>query len=113
MFERSHRRAPSPCRRQPDRPPGGGDRAGGVGGGGATAYAGVLSVGGGHTLQLVAPRWAVPAHAPIILRLGAGFAALAGWVVVGETLGPRALAGCALMLGGMLLAQLAAIRSRR
>jgi drug/metabolite transporter (DMT)-like permease len=34
------------------------------------------------------------------------FAALAGWLVLGETLSLRALIGCALMFSGMLSALL-------
>jgi drug/metabolite transporter (DMT)-like permease len=43
-----------------------------------------------------------PTHAAIILSLEAVFAALAGWLVLGETLSLRALIGCALMFSGML-----------
>jgi drug/metabolite transporter (DMT)-like permease len=69
-------------------------------------YGGVFSVGVAYTLQVVAQRVAPPAHAAIILSLEAGFAALAGWVFLGEELTIRALFGCGLMLCGMLVAQL-------
>jgi drug/metabolite transporter (DMT)-like permease len=49
---------------------------------------------------------APPTHAAIILSLEAVFAALAGWLFLGEELTLRALFGCGLMLGGMLVAQL-------
>jgi drug/metabolite transporter (DMT)-like permease len=69
-------------------------------------YGGGLSVGVAYTLQVVAQRHAHPAHAAILLSLEAVFAALGGWMVLGETLTPRGLLGCLLMLGGMLLSQL-------
>jgi drug/metabolite transporter (DMT)-like permease len=69
-------------------------------------YGGLFSVGIAYTLQVVAQRHARPAHAAILLSLEAVFAALGGWLVLGETLTPRALCGCALMLAGMLLSQL-------
>ena len=71
----------------------------------AILYAGVLSTGLAYTLQVVAQRVARPAPAAIILSLEAVFAALGGGLLLGETLSPRALGGCALMLAGMLLSQ--------
>ncbi len=69
-------------------------------------YGGLLSVGLAYTLQVVAQRDAKPAHAAILLSLEAVFAALAGWLVLDESMGLRGLLGCALMLVGMLLSQL-------
>ncbi len=70
------------------------------------AYGGVMSVGVAYTLQVVAQKDAKPTPAAIILSMEAVFAALAGWLYLGEMLGIKELAGCALMLSGMLLAQL-------
>lgn len=69
-------------------------------------YGGVLSVGVAYTLQVVAQKEAKPAHAAIILSLETVFAALGGWVILGETLSPRGLLGCALMFSAMLASQL-------
>jgi drug/metabolite transporter (DMT)-like permease len=69
------------------------------------AYAGLLSVGVGYTLQAVGQRVAPPADAAIILSMEAVFAATAGWFFLGETLTPLQMLGCAIMLGGMLLSQ--------
>jgi drug/metabolite transporter (DMT)-like permease len=69
-------------------------------------YGGVLSVGVGYTLQVIAQRRAPPAHTAIILSLEAVFAALAGWLLLNETLGYRGIMGCVLMLAGMLSVQL-------
>jgi drug/metabolite transporter (DMT)-like permease len=69
-------------------------------------YGGLLSVGVGYTLQVVAQRDAAPAHAAVIFSMEGVFAALAGWLALGETLSARALLGCALMLAGLLACQL-------
>ena len=69
-------------------------------------YGGLLSVGIAYTLQVVAQRDAYPAHAAILLSLEAVFAAIGGWLILGEIISPRGLVGCGLMLLGMLLSQL-------
>jgi drug/metabolite transporter (DMT)-like permease len=69
-------------------------------------YGGALSVGIAYTLQVLAQKKAPPAHAAILLSLEAVFAALGGWIVLDEMLPLRGLAGCALMLCGMLASQL-------
>jgi drug/metabolite transporter (DMT)-like permease len=70
------------------------------------AYGGILSVAVAYTLQVVAQRDAPPNHAAIILSLEAVFAALAGWLVLNETLPVRGLIGCILMFAGMVTALL-------
>ena len=69
-------------------------------------YAGLLSVGIAYTPQVIAQRDAHPAHAAILLSLEAVFAAVGGWLILGEIISPRGLVGCGLMLAGMLLSQL-------
>ena len=69
-------------------------------------YGGLFSVGIAYTLQVVAQRDAHPAHASILLSMEGAFAVLGGWLMLSETLSVRGLAGCALMLSGMLLTQL-------
>lgn len=69
-------------------------------------YAGLLSVGVAYTLQIVAQKRAKPAHAAILLSLEAVFAVLGGWIVLSESMAARGLVGCALMLTGMVVAQL-------
>jgi len=68
-------------------------------------YSGVFSIAIGFTLQIHAQKHAPETHAAIIFSLEAVFAALAGWVVLQETLTARELWGCGLMLLGMLVAQ--------
>lgn len=68
-------------------------------------YGGIMSVGIAYTLQVLAQRNTPASHAAIILSLETVFAALGGWVVLGETIPARGLAGCALMLAGIILSQ--------
>ena len=72
---------------------------------GAIAYTGILSVGVGFTLQVVGQRHAAPADAAIILSSETLFAALFGAVLMGDRLTSGGLAGCAMILGGILLVQ--------
>jgi drug/metabolite transporter (DMT)-like permease len=69
-------------------------------------YGGVCSVGIAYTLQIVGQKEAPSAHAAILLSLESVFAAIGGWIILDELLTPRQLAGCSLMLLGMLLSQL-------
>ncbi len=69
-------------------------------------YGGLMSVGVGYTLQVIAQKDAPPVHAAIILSLEAVFGAVFGWLLLDEALSLRALVGCVLMLMGILTAQL-------
>ena len=69
-------------------------------------YAGLMSSGVAYTLQVVAQRRVLPAHAAIILSLEAVFAVVGGWLMLEEMLTSRELLGCVLMLGGMFVSQL-------
>ena len=69
-------------------------------------YAGVMSIGVGYTLQVVAQQHAKSSHAAIILALEGAFAVLGGWLILDEYLSTRGLIGCGLMLTGMFLSQL-------
>ncbi len=76
----------------------------------AILYGGLGSISIAYTLQVIAQRNAEPSHAAIILSLEGTFAAIGGWLILGELLSPRALLGCALLLAGMLLSQFAGLR---
>ncbi|HFC09086.1 MAG TPA: DMT family transporter [Chloroflexi bacterium] len=71
----------------------------------AILYGGLISVGVGYTLQVVAQQYALPAHAAIIMSLEAVFALLGGVVLLGERVSGRGLVGAALMLAGMVISQ--------
>ncbi|WP_028325087.1 DMT family transporter [Desulfatirhabdium butyrativorans] len=76
-------------------------------------YGGFFSVGIAYTLQVVAQQDAPPTHAAVILSMETVVAAIAGWIILGEGLSPRAICGCALMLAGMLVVQLAPLIGRK
>ncbi|MFP4469153.1 MAG: DMT family transporter [Bacteroidales bacterium] len=69
-------------------------------------YGGVFSVGIAYTLQVAGQRHAHPSAASIILSLESLFAVIGGWLILGEYLSARGMAGCALMLFGMIVSQL-------
>lgn len=74
----------------------------------AVAYVGVFSTAIGYTLQIVGQRHAPPADAALLLSLEAVFAALFGYLLLGEALGWVQVAGCGLILGAVVLVQLKA-----
>jgi drug/metabolite transporter (DMT)-like permease len=74
------------------------------------AYGGIMSVGIAYTLQVIAQKTAHPGYASIILSLEAVFAVIGGWMILNEHLSGRMMIGCALMLTGMVLAQLKTAR---
>jgi drug/metabolite transporter (DMT)-like permease len=69
-------------------------------------YGGLMSVGIAFTLQVVSQRHAKPTPAAIIMSLESAFAALGGWLLLDERLGSRGALGAALMMVGMVLAQI-------
>lgn len=69
-------------------------------------YLGIMSSGIGYTLQIVGQRYAEPAVASLSMSLESVFAALGGWLIVGNTLSPKELIGCILVFGAIVLAQL-------
>jgi drug/metabolite transporter (DMT)-like permease len=73
-------------------------------------YGGIISVGIAYTLQIVGQREAPSAHAAILMSLESVFAAVGGGIVLHEHLSLRQLAGCSLMLFGMLISQLWRVR---
>ena len=70
------------------------------------AYAGVMSSGVAYTLQIIGQQNLNPAIASITMSLESVFAALAGWIVLGQSMSFRELAGCVLMFAAIILAQL-------
>ncbi len=73
---------------------------------GPLLYAGVLSCGVAYTLQIIGQKNMNPTIASLILSLESCISVLAGWVILGERLSIREGAGCALMFGAIILAQL-------
>jgi drug/metabolite transporter (DMT)-like permease len=72
----------------------------------ALLYAGIISVGLAYTLQAYAQRQAPPADAAIILSSESVFAAISGYLFLGEKLRALQILGCGMMLFAILLVQL-------
>lgn len=71
------------------------------------AYAGVMSSTVGYTFQVLGQKSVKPAVASVIMSLESVFAALAGWVILKETLSAVELCGCALVFLSVVVSQLA------
>ena len=69
-------------------------------------YAAVFSGAIGYTLQFVGQKYTNPTLASLLMCLESVFAALGGWVLLGESLLPKELIGCLLMLGASIIAQI-------
>ena len=72
-------------------------------------YAGILSGGAAFALQIFGQRNISPAPAAIVMSLEGVFAAIAAWIILNQFLGLNNIIGCTLILGGVLLSQLAPI----
>ena len=73
---------------------------------GSILYVAVCSGAIGYTLQMMGQKYADPTLAAILMCLESVFAALGGWLLLGQALSPRELLGCALMLAASVIAQL-------
>ena len=69
-------------------------------------YVGVCSGAMGYTLQIAGQKYTEPTVASLILCLESVFAAVGGWLLLGQVLSAREMAGCAVMLAACVLAQL-------
>jgi drug/metabolite transporter (DMT)-like permease len=72
-------------------------------------YAGILSGGAAFALQLFGQRNISAAPAAIVMSLEGVIAAIAAWIILNQILGLGNIIGCSLILGGVLLSQLAPI----
>ncbi len=68
-------------------------------------YAGILSCGVGYTLQIIGQKGMNPTIASLILSLESSISVLAGWLILGQTLSVRELAGCGIVFLAIVLAQ--------
>lgn len=69
-------------------------------------YAGVLSCGVGYTLQIIGQRGMNPTLASLIMSLESTVSAVAGFLLLGQSLSGREIWGCCLMGAAIVLAQL-------
>ena len=70
------------------------------------AYCGIMSSGVAYTLQIVGQKELDPTIASLAMCLESVFSALAGWLILGETLSATELCGCVLMFGAIVASQL-------
>ncbi len=73
---------------------------------GPILYAGIFSSGIAYTMQIMGQRNTPPAIASLIMSLESIFAVIVGFFMLGETLSPQELLGCALMFAAVILSQL-------
>lgn len=69
-------------------------------------YAGVLSSGVGYTLQIIGQSKTDPTVASLLMSLESVFSVIFGWLLLHQRLSGPELLGCALVFGGVILAQL-------
>ena len=76
-------------------------------------FTSIISGGLAFTIQIMAQSHTPPAEAALIMSLESVFAAIAGALIFGERLTPIALTGCALILAGVMAAEvIPALRKR-
>ncbi len=73
---------------------------------GAILYSGVMSGGVGYTLQILGQKFTKPVLASLLMSFESVFSALSDWIIRGNALSVRELAGCAVMFAAVILAQL-------
>lgn len=75
--------------------------------GGTILYAGIMSCGVAYTLQILGQKHTNPTLATMLMSLESVFAALSGWLILGEKLSLKEFFGCVLIFSAVILAQLA------
>ena len=75
-------------------------------------YGGLLSVGVGYTLQVVAQKDAKPSHAAILMSMESVFSCLGGMLILKERLSPRGMFGCLLIFIAIIISQLPGKKAR-
>ena len=76
-------------------------------------YGGLLSISIAYTLQVVAQKTRAAEDASIIMSLEAVFAAIGGWLILGEVLNFKGIIGCLLMLSGIIISQISYNRRKQ
>lgn len=69
-------------------------------------YAGALSSGVAYTLQIIGQKYTDPTTATLLMSLESVFAALSGWLVLGEVMSAKEITGCVLVFIAVILAQI-------
>ena len=69
-------------------------------------YAGIMSCGVAYTLQIIGQKELEPTVASLILSMESAVSVLAGWLLLGQSLTVRELAGCALVFAAVIFVQI-------
>ncbi len=75
-------------------------------------YAGVLSGGVAYTLQIIGQKDVGPTVGSLLMSLESVFAVLTAWILVGDALNGREIAGCVIMFTATVLSQLKSKKRR-
>lgn len=78
----------------------------------AIVFTGAIATALVFSLQTHAQRFTTPTHTALLFSLEPVFAAIFGWWLAGEILGPKEFLGCGLILFGMIVAELGPSRRR-
>lgn len=73
---------------------------------GSIFFLGVFSSGIAYTLQIIGQKGLNPTVASLIMSLESANSAIAGWLILGQKLTGRELAGCLVMFAAIILAQM-------
>lgn len=73
---------------------------------GQILYLGLMSSAVAYTLQITGQKYAEPSVASISMSFESVFAALGGWIIMGNGLSPTQIAGCVIMFASIVLAQI-------
>ena len=73
---------------------------------GQLLYVGIMSTGVAYTLQIIGQKYVRPSTAVITLSLEGVFAAFTAWIILSQILSPIQIIGSALIIVGVLVAQL-------
>ncbi|WP_120501208.1 DMT family transporter [Roseovarius sp. EL26] len=79
----------------------------------ALLFVGILNTGVAMTVQVLAQKRVPPMQAALVMSLETVFGAFGGWLLLNEMFTNQMLLGCALMLAGLVLAQLPGRRERK
>lgn len=76
-------------------------------------FAGIFSCGVAYTLQIIGQKGMNPTIASLILSLESCISVIAAWIILGQRLTLREMAGCVIMFAAILLAQMPLERWKR
>ncbi len=72
----------------------------------ALLYSGIMSCGLAYTFQIVGQKYTDPTSASIIMSLESVFAAISGWIILGQGMESYQIFGCVLMFLAIIMVQL-------